>query len=185
MSRKSKKVDVTGAIEGFSTAAYTGRRPLSHVEPCVVSTAAIPLAHGKLRSRLKPYHYLVYLWGDEESYEEAAGAVGEQTRAVCITDSWVDDNGQALVLDKLGEIHFLSGSWDVNTVAHEATHALLQRLRYLAPGPDRVLNEMSPDYDEEDEEVIAYEMGDWVEALLSWLSAQDPASPYPKTLFQR
>lgn len=144
-----------------------------------------PLAKGKLFSRDGVHHYRVFLWGGQAAYEQVVDARGENTRAMCITDTWVNDDGEATVFAELGQIHFVTGSWSVNTVAHEATHALLQRLRYLHPGPTRVLDEQSESYDAEDEEIIAYEMGDWVESLLNWLTNADPAAPYPKSLFAR
>lgn len=145
-----------------------------------------PMAAGRLDSSLPGYHWHVFLWPDQAMYEAAADVRKSGTNAMCCTDTWVDETtGRHFVQDRLGEIHFVSGLWDVNTVAHEVQHAILHRLRNLTPGPQRVIDENAPTYSPEAEEVIAYEAGDWVEALLVWLTNEDPASPYPRNVFER
>lgn len=141
------------------------------------------MLEAKLRSSNRRNYYKLKLWPTQDDYEIAAKVEGADSRAVCLTETTVDDEGNVVLRPKLGEIHFVSGTWDVNTVAHECTHAVLHRLRYCEPGPRAVLDEFAEDYDQEDEEVIAYEAGDWVEAVLCWLTNNDPASPYPKNVF--
>ncbi len=142
-----------------------------------------PLAKAKLRSNDRRHYYHIFLWATQEEYEQAAKVEGEGTLAVCITNVWADEHGNATVNPKLGELHFVSGTWCVNTVSHECLHAILHRLRYCNPTPLQVLDEHAENYDPDDEEVIAYEMGDWVEAAMRWLTNTDPDSPYPKSTF--
>lgn len=147
---------------------------------------AKPLAEGKLRSSERPFYFRVLLWHTQDDYEAILKCQNDGTAAMCVTDVWIAEaDGRAHVRPKLGEIHFVSGSWDINIVAHEAQHAILHRLRYLTPGPDLVIPDQMPGWDVEDEEVIAYEAGAWVEALCAWLTNNDPQSPYPKSLFDR
>lgn len=144
------------------------------------------VAKGKLRSSSAKHYFNVLLWGTQDDYERAAEAERGQTVAMCITDTMTDtETGAITVNPKLGEIHFVSGTWCVNTVAHECQHAIIHRMRYLQPGPAKVLNEFAPDHDTNDEEIIAYEAGSWVEACMAWLTNNDPASRYPKKMFDR
>lgn len=146
-----------------------------------------PLCQGKMHSAVRRHYYRIILWANQDDYEVAVSTSGKHsgTTAMCITETWSDEDDVCFVNPKLGEIHFVSGTWDVNTVAHEVQHAVLHRLRYISPGPERVLEEWRPDWDNEDEEAIAYEAGDWVEALLIWLSDNDPESPYANNVFRR
>ena len=144
------------------------------------------IARGKLRSSAGRHYYVVYLWANQKDYEKAADVDKSDTVAMCVTDSYVnEDKTEVEVRPKLGELHFVSGTWCINTVAHECQHAILHRMRYLDPSPALVLDELSDAYDPEGEEVIAYEAGDWVEACMAWLTNNDPASPYPAHLFDR
>lgn len=138
-------------------------------------TQGEPVAKGRLDSSEEPFHYLTFLWATQDDYERAAGAERGNTRAMCITDTWLcERTGEAIVRPKLGEIHFVKGSWSVGTIAHEVTHALLHRLRYLAVKPETVIPELSDDYLSANEEILAYEAGNWVESLHAWLSRHDP-----------
>jgi hypothetical protein len=143
----------------------------------------IPLAQARLISSNPEHFWIVFLWEDQDAYEVGAGVSNSQTLAVCMTEMLQDDMGNYIVAPKLGSIHFVSGTWSINTVAHEITHAVLHRLRYMEPKPAQVLQEMSPTYDPDDEEVIAYESGDWVEKVMIWLTDSDPKSPYPAGTF--
>jgi hypothetical protein len=144
----------------------------------------LPLAVGKLPSNTKPYYYKVFLWKNRADYEAGAkpGKLGVTT-AMCVTDVYTNDAGEWEIHPKLGELHFQSGDWDVNTVAHEVLHATLHRMRYVAPYVPAVMNDLAPDHDPENEETIAYEHGAWVECCMRWLTNNDPKSLYPKKLF--
>lgn len=143
----------------------------------------LPMAQARLRSNDGEHFWIVYLWPDQQAYERGAQIPAAHTQAACITDTHQDQMGNYGVLPKLGSIHFVSGSWDLNTVAHECTHAILHRMRYLEPRPAKVLQEMHPAYDQNDEERIAYDAGDWVSEVVRFLSRKDPESPYPHELF--
>lgn len=135
-----------------------------------------PIAKGRLDSSEAPFYYSTFLWATQADYERAAGAERGNTKAMCITDTWLCEvTGEAVVHPKLGEIHFVKGNWNLGTIAHEVTHALLHRLRYLAVRPETVIPELTEGYRAANEEILAYEAGHWVESLHAWLSRHDPA----------
>lgn len=179
-SPTSKAAPSIARVERLRGRSYTRRNPSEVVQEYEVDMPRVkPLQHGRLRSSAKPHYYRIFLWDTQEDYEAALGIKGKETIAMCCTDTWQHENGMAMVKPKLGEIHFVSGTWSLGTVAHELTHAVLHRLRYLEPGPERVLCELREGHDPEDEEVIAYEMGDWYDAVVHWLQTWDPRTPYP------
>lgn len=142
------------------------------------------LARGILSSSLRGYFYELFLWDSIESFANGTHSTPNDTmRGCCITYTSEDLEGNLSVSSCLGSIHFISGRWTLSTLAHEIQHAVLHRLRYLEPGPACVMDESSPTYDYSDEEVIAYEAGDWAEDLMAWLTAADPNTPYPPHLF--
>lgn len=181
------------SVEQSRASKYTTHR--TSVEPGddetkVYKSKFTPLASGKLRSSCRPYYFNIYLWPDQASYETAIDIdpdLVDATMAITLCDTMVDEvTGATVILPKLGEIHFVSGNWDVNTVTHECTHAILHRLRYVGGGPKAVLASTGDTRSDDDpEEEIAYEMGAWVEAALVWLSRVDDNSPYAADLFVR
>lgn len=142
-----------------------------------------PIASGVLTSSKAPYEWHVFLWRNQADFIKGANPEKKASRAMCLTDTYLDEDQNPCVVSKLGEIHFVSGNWTVNTVTHEVIHGLLHRLRYVEPTWEKVIPEFSPEYDISYEETIAYEGGDWVEVLLSWLTENDPESKYPASFF--
>lgn len=143
-----------------------------------------PLSSGKLPSSNKINYFRVFLWSNQADYEAGAHPDSTDTTALCVTDSYRDNETQVITVRRmLGTIHFVCGSWGVNTVAHECQHAILHRMRYLTPTPDQILPEWDENHDADNEEVIAYEAGAWVESCLTWLTNTDPQSPYPAGTF--
>jgi len=174
-------------VEAQKARSYTKRLvPIEAFHDDEMSSRIAPLAKGKMRSNNKTHYYLIFLWETQDDYERAAGVTSSGTIALCVTDTYVcEDTGAGRVVPELGALHFVSGSWNVNDVAHEVQHAILHRMRYLDPLPPLVLDELQPSWDQDDEEVIAYEAGAWVESALAWLTNNDPRSPYPAKLFDR
>lgn len=183
-SATSKGEPTSDRVEAKAAHSYTARiscEVVPEVEPYMPKIK--PIQHGRLRSSTKPHYYRIFLWDTQHDYEANLKVERQSTVAMCVTDTWTDEEGNLLVKPKLGEIHFVSGTWSFGTVAHEVLHAALHRMRYLEPGVERVMDEMRPGHDPEDEEVIAYEVGGWVEAVIRWLAKYDPRHPYPGLLF--
>lgn len=135
---------------------------------------AAPVGKGKLKGLYDKHYFVVYLWKTQADYEKAAEVEQPNTIALCVTDTHCEiDTGLKFVEPKLGALHFVSGTWDLNTVAHEVTHAMLHRMRYLHPVSELVMEEDAPDFDPDHEEMIAYQMGAWVEACWDWLNKTD------------
>lgn len=173
-------------VEPIKARSYTySRSPIVDFVENDMSKKPKYVAKGKLPSNNGKNYYHIFLWGTQDDYERAAQVEKQRTLALTITNTYESEDGTLSVAPKLGELHFVSGTWDVNTAAHEVQHALIHRMRYLHPTPAMVLNERDPEHDSEDEEVLAYEAGAWVEAVLCWLTRVDDASPYPKDVFER
>lgn len=113
----------------------------------------------------------VFLWGDHASMvanidasEEdwsRAGA-GHLPATILYRADGVD---RQVHKPQLGELHFISGVWNLEIVAHECTHALLHRLRYgRLPSKEQVLDGAF-----EHEESICYEHGAMISGIHKWL----------------
>lgn len=84
------------------------------------------------------------------------------------------ENGteKEVVFPKLGEIHFVSGKWDMEVVSHELMHAIIHCMRVLSPTATDVIEQVG-----ESEEVICYLFGRWVDQVYRKLWESDPGSP--------
>lgn len=139
------------------------------------------LGQFKLSSARKPYYYQVYLWRDIKDLKNYAELdPTDDTLAVTCFEPWyVDDStGQVYINPKLGEIHFAANNWNVNVIAHEVQHAIVHRMRLIWPAAHLIMLDEYADAEEE----IAYENGNWVERVHTWLWGLDPN---PKGGFHR
>jgi hypothetical protein len=138
----------------------------------------------RLQSSRKPYYFQVVLWDDIQALKDYFD-VDDGTLAMTCFEPWFvdDDTGAVYINPKLGEIHFARDHWNVNVVAHEVQHAIIHRMRLVWPPAHLILLEEYADAEEE----IAYEMGNWVERVHTWLWAIDPGvktpTPYHRARF--
>lgn len=131
----------------------------------------------RLGASRKPYYYQVYLWETIEDLK-AYFEVDDDTLAMTSFEPWFVDQstGQVYINPKLGEIHFAREHWNVNVVAHEVQHAIIHRMRLIWPPAHLIMMDEYADAEEE----IAYETGNWVERIHTWLWGLDPGLHNPK-----
>jgi len=136
------------------------------------------VAQAKMHSQGGHYWH-VYLWRDREAF--MAGTIGNDEKTDgchCSRPILVDpESGEMLPDPKMGEVHFIARTWDMEVVAHELQHAMLHRLRALCPSYKAILER-----DEiEAEEVICYEFGRWFHGIYKWLWEVDPSPGWKRT----
>lgn len=134
----------------------------------------------KLKAKCKLYcndkrHYFhVFLWKDQESFDNntLGNRPGESRGCVNLAPSIIEcigDKEREIIRPKLGEIHFISNNWSLEIVAHELCHALVQRLRMLkTPTIQQVINQ-----ENSSEEDICYEFGAWVDKIYRFVWEND------------
>lgn len=130
------------------------------------------VASTKLMSNRKPHFYVVHLWDDRKRMVRTLDLPDKNTQAVTFS-YWnlpSEENPQPHPDECLGEIHFAMGAWSPEVIAHEVFHAVLHRGRMVAPFLGWMLH-VAQDF----EEHLAYELGEWTQALLGWLNEKDPA----------
>ncbi len=130
------------------------------------------LATYKLTSARKPYYYRVYLWRDMPAMQDYFDDPDPDTLALTCFEPWyIDDTtGNVYIQPKLGEIHFAVSNWNVNVIAHEVQHAIVHRMRLIWPAAHLIMLDEYADAEEE----IAYETGNWVERVHTFLWTHDP-----------
>jgi hypothetical protein len=134
-----------------------------------------PVSRMTLSSVRKPHYFHVYLW---DSIWDLLRHVklDDSTLAVTMFEPLrIGDDGQPLVPNKLGEIHYARDHWNVNIIAHETLHAVVHRMRLIWPPANLIMRDEYEDAEEE----IAYEFGRWVEKTHSWLWKLDPPRDTP------
>jgi len=130
----------------------------------------------KLRAGKKNYFH-VFLWKDQESFKkntmgnDVGNIVGCANLSPTIIE-FTDKGEREIVRPKLGEVHFISGKWDTEIVAHELCHALIHRLRMIAPKAGDVVEQK-----DDSEETICYEFGRWVDEVYRLLWKHDTPIP--------
>lgn len=135
---------------------------------------------GKLRvnSSRKPFYIHVVLWNTHADMLSHLREDDENLQAVTMLDAFMENpiTGEVSPLSyKIAEIHFAANNWNVNVVAHEVFHAIVHRMRLMYPAAHLLARE---EYAAAEEE-IAYELGNWVERIHSWLWTVDPgATPH-------
>lgn len=104
--------------------------------------------------------YEVYLWDDEIALQKYLDDKkgGKTLGLTC------NEPREALrSKNKIGEIHFASGCWNMNIVAHECLHATFNIMRLLGLDYAQV----------ENEERICYFHGELTQGVYRWLSSQE------------
>lgn len=125
----------------------------------------------KLMSSRAPYFYVVHLWDDRKKMLRALSIKDKGTQAMTFS-YWNlpnEETPEPHPSECLGEIHFAMGSWSIEVVTHEVFHAVLHRGRMLPPHLGWMIS-----VGQDMEEHLAYEQGEWTQALMGWLAETDP-----------
>jgi hypothetical protein len=125
---------------------------------------------------MKPHYFHVYLWNTLEDMHKNVEDPTPDTMAytsyglkiVEFIPKGITTIEKETVHPKLGEIHFVKGKWDLEIVAHELCHMLLNRLELLEPSIDKVFNQKNGV-----DENICYEHGQMLASLYESLLAID------------
>lgn len=130
------------------------------------------VSQAKIRGRGRKHYLYAYLWCDRAAMIAADGdgecaATGADTRAMHCPNAHTitvrpGEEDQHKSPPLLGELHFVSGDWTTEVVAHELCHALIHRLAAL--GQHDLMGLAM-----EDEEPVCYEFGQWFEQVYAWL----------------
>lgn len=122
--------------------------------------------------------YEGYLWTDRESMEknvvDDSNSESEDKTAACAVHApfFVRQDGatgpfKVSAPHRLGELHFIASSWDMEIVSHECYHATTNICRLL---------HIDPLIDIMYEEAAAYIHGELVDMVYRWLWDVDPGS---------
>lgn len=134
--------------------------------------------HGKsiISSSRKPFYIQVVLWKEQSDMLCHIGEPEETgIQAVTLFDTYVENpitGENSPTSYKIAELHFVSNMWNINVVAHEVFHAIVHRMRIMYPGAALLPYEQYADAEEE----IAYELGNWVQKVFTWLFNNDPCN---------
>lgn len=87
----------------------------------------------RILPKRKSHYFKVYLWESKEAFLQNTIGNDQKTGAsCCFNPTYIDfalnDVGKEIILPKLGEVHFVKNSWNIETVVHELTHALLHTI---------------------------------------------------------
>jgi len=126
----------------------------------------------KLKAGDKHY-FNVFLWENQAAFDKNTldNIPKKSLGCVNMAPSIIEfdkGNEREIIRPKLGEIHFISGKWTTEIVAHELTHALMQRLRMIEPKSNDVIEQNG-----DSEETIAYEFGRWFDQIYRKLWEDD------------
>ena len=136
----------------------------------------------KIKCRNKKFYFHCFLWRDRKSFEENTLDNKPYKSTACVNLSPTiliftkgQKKPQKVVYPKLGEIHFISGKWDMEVVAHELCHTLIHRLRMIKPSAKSVIEQIK-----NNEEDICYEFGAWVSEIYKKLWEIDKPKGWKK-----
>jgi len=137
------------------------------------------IAKWKLKAGKKHYFH-VFLWADQQSFDEntLGNKPGQSRGCVNLAPSIISFKNEVereIIRPKLGEVHFIKDKWDLEVVAHELCHALIQRIRMINPSAKQIVNQ-----DEDNEEDICYEFGAWVDEIYHLLWSENPNMNWTK-----
>ena len=134
------------------------------------------IAKWKLKSTHKPYYFHVFLWENQESFDQntldnipgqSMGCANLSPDIIC-TNLETGEEKQ-IIRPKMGEVHFIKGKWNLEIVAHELMHAIIHRIRRIAdPDFNKIVNQ-----DDDSEEEICWEFGKWVDTIYRLLWEED------------
>lgn len=130
------------------------------------------ISSGIMKTADKKHYWNLYLWQDNDCLRRNTVNMDKEVLGChCSVPVLIDPESEdPCPKPKIGELHFIQGVWDVNYVAHELSHALFQRLKFLCPNPNTVLKEDNMEI----EEFYCYEFGDWMQGICNWLYNNDP-----------
>lgn len=127
----------------------------------------------------KKHYFHVFLWEDQESFDQnVLGTEKNECIGCCNLAPTIisfKDNKEAIIRPKLGEIHFIKDEWNLEIVAHELCHGLIQRLRMIEPRVSDVVEQI-----DESEEIICHEFGKWVYKVYNSLWESNPNLKWSK-----
>jgi len=128
----------------------------------------------------KKYYFHVFLWADQESFDantldnspkQSSGCVNLAPSIIEVSES----GEREIIRPKLGEVHFIQDKWDLEIVAHELCHALIQRIRMISPSAVQIVEQEG-----NAEEDICYEFGRWIDQIYRLLWEIRQCQPHQK-----
>lgn len=140
------------------------------------------IAKWKLNSKRKPHYFHMFLWEDQESFKknslDSTSDDGEVIGCANLAPTFMkvskDGEEAEFVYPKLGEVHFVKGTWNMEIVAHELMHAMLHRIRGVGSPSFADL------HTQDGEEEICYEFGKWVSTIYDLLWEVDPSAKWAR-----
>jgi hypothetical protein len=126
------------------------------------------IAKWKIKSGNRHYFH-VFLWKNQKAFDENTLDNNPHTSLGCVNLAptimlFTNKGTKKIIRPKLGEVHFIKDKWDLEVVAHELCHALIQRLRMIKPSAKSVVEQTK-----NNEETICYEFGEWVDKIYRML----------------
>ena len=129
------------------------------MEDCIYfPKAARVIAKKRFFLEDSPRYYEIYLWDDKIALQKYLLEKNKQTTLGLTCNEPVQAH-----INKIGEIHFAEGEWDLNIVAHECEHATMNIMRLLNLDYRQVVNE----------ERICYLNGRLVQSVYHWLDEME------------
>ena len=169
--------------------------------PGLVARRAFPVSQRRYRREHhapsyagRRYYVHAYLWASYDAMEAALGPACTDLRAAHQAEPYLPWEPPRPLAEgigqphgpKLGNLHFVVGTWGADTVAHEALHATLwlHRIAVASGAPSLVALAVHDDQQPDDgpdrwhhgtpEEEAAYAHGLLVGGVLAWLWEVDP-----------
>lgn len=133
----------------------------------------------KYKALPKKYYFRVYLWKTAKAIHKAIDDPDESALGYFVPRPYPLHETVGLPVPKplLGEVHFISGFWNLEIVAHEMGHAFIHRLRVLPPYAPAAIaqEEISFTFSAIDnaEELVVYDLGHLVDSAFRWLLSVD------------
>lgn len=130
------------------------------------------VARADLKVTGSRHYFQLYLWRDLISFR--ANSMDNEKAVACVNFEptiieFSNNTENEIIRPKRGEIHFVVGKWNIEIVAHEIGHALIERMRLFPPHADAII-EQTADAEEE----ICHELGQWVDNVYRWLWEHNP-----------
>lgn len=132
------------------------------------------LAKWKMKAG-KRHYFHVFLWESKQAFDEntcdnePGEALGCCNNAPSIIEIGSDGSEREIIRPKLGEVHFIKDTWNMEIVAHELFHAIIQQIRMIGPKADDIVEQIG-----DSEEDICYTFGRWMHEIYSLLWEVNP-----------
>lgn len=143
------------------------------------------VATSRIRSLHRPYYFKVILWRNHDALLKATGV--EPDTLACCENRWRGTYAHSRKKNtsrpsgrQLGTLHFSRGRWNINVVSHECLHAVLHKARLLGPN----LTSLDSPFQNREED-LAYELGFWVEEVVTFLTRHNPKGRLSKLSVDR